>query len=998
MKKGIWPRLLAGITATCSLALTLSAITMAWFTTPGGSTDDEILDGEVGLRGYFYRGDGSEDRPYEIVSPIHFYNLTRLQNLGVFPEKRYFQIGHDFNGTYGCLDNNGNVVQYLDMEDFSNATTILPIGGEGAPFVGDFDGHGIPVKNLKIQGYPEDIGVFGYVSYEGAVKGLVCDNLEIHSLGYTQTPADTSTQLFGQDIDDIFDENADYLATDTTVSFVDYNTQGDIVHLLKNYNGAGGYYVNQCNLTEKLIASDSTIYNGYFDLTFPDVANDPFIYSWRSSSSLIKEAEMEVIGGDIKKVPVIDFTALRDSGTSVEQREFNCGEQMQVDARLSLIASVEIGGFTYSRVIQTYKIEFFSNGSIYNEGKYSYNIYCDYLDQGRLNDKFTDYHHGNNIGFLAGHVDGKITDSFVYRGKLVLNDNGNCHEIKTESETGLIGEIGTNVVNSLDPDYGLTTHGDTGIINFTKIYDKIRTDVVQGETTMAGKHTFADALNGGAVVTKYYISYENYKNSETFNLFKPYLRHYPDENESVITSVANPGGNNSIDSYNDGTLRWHTYQMNNVKNSFNSVDFLWNSVIQDDIAHGEDRGLGVFKIVANYENDQAAGFSYGEHFLDGVGDCRIMNGNPYTKVYFSTCEYDHTKSGQIDWDPLRPSTLPSYSDEKSFEYPFSRDYNYCFELDLAQMDYSGGKNYMFNTDSTFLQNYLKSKLIDKFGGTIEPQNPKFGFMFRNSEYESVTSLSSYMDLHYPLDKANFGTAENPVYYPRRSIVFDIDNENGANVSVIGGGSADLSIFTYDPTTSSGGVSKLYTMRCRNDSTVDSMRYFTYTLSNGETSGQTTTVTGELGDNMTSSGYLFGHIFKLPKGHYVLGSADQNNTANVYFLCVQGQTDANIGDNTQAAIGSAVTDVDFLLEPPTYSAYPNSLARANFNFRSNFNLMLNKEFQVDVIEENSSKYLSLSFERNPDFVTYLLLVAIGNDPKYYVNNVAYTQGTKVLIQP
>ena len=99
MKKGIWPRLLAGITATCSLALTLSAITMAWFTTPGGSTDDEILDGEVGLRGYFYRGDGSEDRPYEIVSPIHFYNLTRLQNLGVFPEKRYFQIGHDFNGT-----------------------------------------------------------------------------------------------------------------------------------------------------------------------------------------------------------------------------------------------------------------------------------------------------------------------------------------------------------------------------------------------------------------------------------------------------------------------------------------------------------------------------------------------------------------------------------------------------------------------------------------------------------------------------------------------------------------------------------------------------------------------------------------------------------------------------------------------------------------------------------------------------------------------------------
>ena len=1001
MKKGLLSRLAIVAVSTLSLAGSIAAFSIAWFTLPGGSTNKETLDGEVGLRNYFYDGNGSESKPFEIVSPIHFYNLTRLQNLGVFSQKKYFQIGHDFNGTYGCLDDNGNVVQYLDMGAFSTNATVLPIGGEGAPFVGTFDGKGIPVKNLKVQGYPEDIGVFGYVSYEGSVTGLVCDTLEIHSMGYTNDPEDYSTQLFGQEIDDIFDAHADYLATKTSVNFIDYNSDGEKRHGLKNYNDIGSYSVSQANNPNKLISNDSTVYNGYFEPIFPtDEPNDPFTYSWRSSSSLIQAKEIQTLDGTTKSMPVIDFKSLADSGSDVEKHEFNCGEQMQVDARLSLIASVEIGGFTYSRVIQTYKVEFLSNGSTYENGQYAFHIYCDYLDRGRLNDKPTNYHHGNNIGFLAGHVDGSITNSYVYKGKLILNDNGNCHEIPTESESGLIGEIGTNVVNSFDPDYGLTKHGDTGIINFTKIYGKIRGDVVQGETTMAGKHTFSDWLNNNNVVDRYYLSYNAYKNSDTatYNLFKPYLRKFTDVNETVITGVTNPGGNNSIDSYSDGNLKWHSHQMNTIKSDFNSVDFIWNSVIQDDLPNDEDRGLGVFKIVSNYMDTSVPGFEYGERFLDGLGDCRIMNGKDYTKVYFSTCEYDHTVTNNItSWNPLRPTTLPSYSDEKSFKYPFSRDYNYCFELDLSQMDFSGGKNYMHNTDSKFLANYLKSKLIDKYGGSIEYGNPRFGFMFRNSEYETVRSLSSYMPLGKPGDKANFGTSQNPEIYPRKSIVFDIENENGANVSVIGGGN-DLSIYSYDPSTLEGGVNKIYTMKCARDNTTDTMRYFKYTLSSGETSGHTTDIIEENGDSMKNSDYLYAHIFKLPKGHYVLGAANDNAIANVYFLCVQGQTDANIGDNTQASIGSAVTDVDFLLEPPTYADYPNSLKFAEFSFKSNYNLMLNKIFEVNVTEQNSKKYLNLLFQRNPDFVTYLLLIHRGEDPKYYINNVAYTNGTYVYIQP
>ena len=153
----------------------ISAVTLGWFTSPISKTEDnQTIDGGIDLRGYFYAGTGEDAvNAYEIVTCDHFYNLVRLQNLGIFSGKRaYFQIGHDFGGLVGlkCIsgyDGNGSPIysDTLDMGAYSLARTISPIGSEGTPFIGEFDGKNIPIQNLKVKGYPEDIGEF-YMQYE----------------------------------------------------------------------------------------------------------------------------------------------------------------------------------------------------------------------------------------------------------------------------------------------------------------------------------------------------------------------------------------------------------------------------------------------------------------------------------------------------------------------------------------------------------------------------------------------------------------------------------------------------------------------------------------------------------------------------------------------------------------------------------------------------------------------------------------------------------------
>lgn len=1281
MKKNKFGRIIGSMLVGVS-TISIALATVAWFASAGGKTTKH-LDGEVGLRGYFYTGDGSSLHPFEIVNPIHFYNLTRLQNLGLFLNDQFhFQVGHNFgtaeSPNYACINSykpNGepNYDQFLDMGDFVKTRDFLPIGGEGAPFIGHFNGNGIPIKNLIVSGYPEDIGVFGYVSYGGIVEGLVCDNLTIRSLGYS-SQNDDSNLLFSQDIDYIFEESAAALAKKTKLHFFkydgsDYTEYGnDGVNGLTKYNGLSGTPLSDINKSTNMKA-DSSYFNGFFVPEFPkneDGVSYPFTYSWRSSSGVLKEVKDFGIdindykdGHNIGKVEnpmVIDINALRES------EEFNAGTgSMQVDARLSLIASIEIDGFVFSRVIQSYTCEFYSNGhsdtgwlkrnNVFTHGtadpannsgsagdyyyrtdnqklfyketpeswseidnnerskskvsssdpsrlddkKYEYyiktttveeagtgisttyydfyireslssswaeqtvayesnaapdntpgstgdyyiqhnediynlfqkkeaawvqidalltgsgspvtnkipggsndyyidtntsplklykknstdffdsTIYCDYtLSSPRTNDYNTNYHHGNNIGFLAGHVDGTIKQSYVYNGKFEFN-NPNYEPIDSESETGLIGEIGTNVVNSLDPDYGLTAHGDTGVMNFSNIYKMIRNKASIGSRVLAGSHTPT-----GSSSTYNWVSYNNLRNSVTFERFKKYLTHSYAADPSMYEYII------SADRTGLSNISGEEYSVSALYEKFDSVDFLWNQIIEDEDGEEGDRGLGVFKVVTSF-NSQARDAvaadpeNYYYHMYDNFGDCVLKNKlEEKTKVYFSTAEYDFKENqrlfgGQSAFNPSQATTFPvegSY-DSKSFKYPFSRDFDYSVEFDLTQLSDASlkGKNYLYNTSSVFLKSYLSTKLVNKFGFPIDTDDPRFGFMFKSSMYEDLTGLSSYMSISHPEGKNNFqqyhyvdtlnsklylfdgddwneetsfayGEAlpETPAtnyfllipstgksrlyknessvwtavsstdvdkgegepteetgtrYYPSNSIVFRIENERGANVSVVGNGS-DITIFKNPNVHGNDALEPLYKMKATGKNDLDRHRYFSYDAISGATSEEIVKYgagEGETADMKDSNGSLYAHIFLLPQGDYVIGAANANEQANIYFLAVQGQTEGTIGANDMAGIGNAVTDVDFLLEEPTYTDFHSSgdsgLKLANLSFKSTFNT---RQGDFTVEPEGEPEYLGMRFtEGSQTCVTYLLIYAYSNEAanrNYYVNGVAF----------
>ena len=1208
MKKLI-SRILTGCVVLCSAAMmSVAALSIAWFNGLANKTDKEAIDGEIGLRGYYYAGNGTKGDPYEIVNATHFYNLSRLQNLGIYKTTKYFQIGHDFGGDIGlaCINSynaNGepNYEKRLDMSKLSSGRLIYPIGNEATPFKGVFLGNGIPVDNLVVTGYPDDIGVFGYVDYSGKVDGLVCEDLTINSLGYTTTREKQDYKLFSADVDEIFRSTSYFAREANLILHTDKTGSWKTFELKRDY---GYEEIDNLNGTNRYYADSKVFKHAYFTVKYPSTVDTerPFNYSLSISSGLLKQ---NVIESDSNAIG-IDLEPLFNSST------FNTGDgrDFQVDARISIVASIEIDGFTFSRVIQSYNVEFHSSGKDYTTltsgvGAFKARVFCDYI-----HNELANYHHGNNIGFLAGHVNGSISNCYIYDSKIEFNRTGYT-PIETESDTGLIGEIGKNIVNSIDPQIGLTRYGDTGSINFTRIYGRIREDAKLNEDTIVGpwklltEEEYANEIqyfgydhpkwrrgevrnnhmipvwpnpepsinnlyfclrynannepadrgriykrfrtnyglnssmewtqsgsqddngqvgyftvgngnpnivnNDNPLVPSYnyngayyyfdrngaelydcfdvnntprlfykydpnydgytgvvpatndpvfcgqgkttsysttpndwinYISYDRFRrdgitelnsyeyssgsslptenledNDIFFNTTNNKLYVY-DEGESewidlqALVGNKNPKETNIIDllfsNYantdyyyvylknsavegvfhhiqtndtfslykqylrrvveNDNTSHYvtgtsvtmdveheHTLTQSEIDNgTFNTVDFLWNQVIEDE--EGIDRGLGVFKIITA-NNDGAktidvnsAGYRSFEY--DNINDCRIINGSKKTKVYFSTAEYDYDKSGvtapnSYSWkttSPLRATSLPSYSLFDSLDYPFSRDFNYCFELDLTQ-ESEENDNFMKRNNSGFLTNYLTSILYDRDGKHLKQTDDGFGFSFiraddDNDRIEYLNSLSSYMPVKCPYNKVKNQYGDK--WYPPGTIAFSIDNEKGANIAVVGNGD-DITIYSNNVAESNpDSIKPKYAMRSKAASGQDAHRYFEYNYTNGTVEAN---IKHNAGD-MKETNELYAHIFHLDQGDYVIGANETNSTSNIYYLCVQGQTDSNIGTTGSVYMDNAIENVDFLTKTPTYVDFKkNTLGRGNVSFSAVFNERFATTFYV-----------------------------------------------------
>ncbi|MBR4335876.1 MAG: hypothetical protein IKP74_05415 [Clostridia bacterium] len=211
-KKNKWLALIALVV----LAAAVFSVTFAWLA--GSNIIKSTVDKASILTSYFHTGDGSEENPFVITRPLHFYNMIYLyQRLeGFADEGYYFQLGYqllydeddaepDENyyfyryGDYGKIvpgqySSVLNMNYYSDEEGMGGA--LLPIGTSDVPFLGTFDGKGLTVANLHVTGSEtigndtlatSDVGIFGYVDEGATVKNTYFDGVTIDLSGLDPT-------------------------------------------------------------------------------------------------------------------------------------------------------------------------------------------------------------------------------------------------------------------------------------------------------------------------------------------------------------------------------------------------------------------------------------------------------------------------------------------------------------------------------------------------------------------------------------------------------------------------------------------------------------------------------------------------------------------------------------------------------------------------------------------------------------------------------------------
>ena len=996
-------KLLIGIVIGNSLPLALAVISFAWFYANTRARDQNV-DGSVGLREYFYRGDGyigdgSEQYPHEIVTPLHYYNLTRLQNLGVFPTKTYFRVGHVFEGHEAdgpkCLDDQGNHVDVLDLTSFCASNPLLPIGNEGTPFYSEFDGNYIPIVGLKVAGNPEDIGMFGYISHTSTIKNIICKDLEVISKGYSKTGE--SNFLYSETIEDIFSQNATNFEL-ASLSFVSTYQEENHTHQLKQvqtFSVDDLYSKSTVDNDPNSRFYGKRIVDGKFIPSFPTISNHNVEYSISSSSGVI------LLDGNTNNL-VINLNNLPS--------DFDAGVPVKMESGISLVASVKYNGIKYSRVIQSYSLEIVQDFVAPNSDDLSLTlkVNCDYTNE---TGSPINAGHGNNIGYIVGHTDGNVINCYVYNGTMTFNSDESLQEVQTQTKYGLIGKVGNNVTVDIDPTFGATTNGEVGVLNFSHIYSLIREPFEPGDQTLAGYlGTYNPATGDTNGTPQSFIVYATDKSDEdtgkylprgtlpnTFNLYKEYLRNdnaYPykhyitSANEQEEVALNNPGTGSAFTVPNNE---------DDIKSEINSVDLAFNKVIADGTEANQNRGLGVFKIVTGY-NDLANNPNLtSQIWRNDIGKCAIAHDKDEQakrEIYFSTAECDWTKGG--GWNnstggitPIKMNTLPTYSNVGSFRYPFSRDFNYIFRLDLREAaNFKIGNNfynYMYDTDSAFLRNYLSSKLIDRAGRPVSWKNKAFGFkvQFSQNSTEPVTKLDSYMNIGQPGSLHSYTLNGETKYFPEKCVVFSIDNPNGANVS-IAGCEGNISIYSFNPDNPSEQIRELYTMRSANDKAENKGRFFPYS-STGETN--TESVVLPTGGDMRDSKFLYGHIFTLPKGHYVIGSSRNcgSTSAKLYYVAVQGQTNGDLGEIEVTTSGEMVKEVDFLLKDPTNSNDPFNLYDSSFFPKFNFEGFFTDDvgkLVVDTCVIDNETYLRARFN---DFVIDLWLRSWRLNPSFVVNS-------------
>lgn len=194
LKKSFIPKIL--ISTTLLLFAGVIVSTVSWFSTIM-EIDPPVNKQTSGiLTSYFDSGSGTQNDPYVITRPKHFYHMSYLQNRNYFGNNEvYFQFGkknidnqentdflfYEYNSDGTIVPN--KYVHTLNMDYYNGQNgnqALMPIGNSQYPFKSHVNGCNNTISNIHIDGNGlSDIGIFGYVSASATINNVYFDNVSI---------------------------------------------------------------------------------------------------------------------------------------------------------------------------------------------------------------------------------------------------------------------------------------------------------------------------------------------------------------------------------------------------------------------------------------------------------------------------------------------------------------------------------------------------------------------------------------------------------------------------------------------------------------------------------------------------------------------------------------------------------------------------------------------------------------------------------------------------
>ncbi len=860
--------------------------------------------GEVSLRSYYESGSGTEEDPFIITRPRHLYNLSRLQGLGVYGEKTYFQLGKvdlggvDSNGVPMCYADDSSTIKkpYLDMSGSDRDTNpINAIGSEALPFYGEFDGQNVEIKDLNVYCNPQDAGLFGYTAHGSMVKNLFLSNVTINALGYTDEYADLYSP------ESTIGNNAWFVYTP--------NDGGESINITSDYANTVFTYFNANNTTDFEYTEQGSSPIPTVSIHAP---SNSYTFSTLLSGDLVTLNENGEIIPDLTRV----FEFFKE-----KKNEDDAKFPIQASSAASLIvSSVDRYGQKHSKVLLNLEYDF----TLDTESS-------TFISMGvRISGD-----HGNNIGLVAGHCDGSISNCYVYNGSFQMNNGGAGYNyLANGSDLGLIGKVGGTVQNILasESDVGAKEGKSIGVLDFTTIYRDIISD-----TSFDGSHTQSGLTAG--------VTYNPIPTTK----YLQYLRYYEGNYITIAEDAVSFRGRQIITNTDLGvfTVATDARTTGMHGDAGQSID---RSVVvtDDDLTIDDASGEGNYYIYystgeynKDYHTAHGTGLTYGSYVDNFQSDSStsILPGRHFPRKDQVTRESFETREARQNYF-VRFKLDPGYRRGKGF---------YFSDVDT---DTDGG---------AFMANYFNYKLVDQNSYHIPVGNNKCGVMLKNNLRQEVSSFAASFacpDLTpfqgvartvYALEDAE----HNP--YVSNMVNFEIKNEM-ANVTVIAAPSDNskpsaLGVYKLDNSDFEGSIDYQMdnynlTFKQSYDSpdyaffmpTTDKLTYFDYRVNSltqkGEIGTYDSNGTFAVATNATDAtvpsdydttefGYesgktrLFAHTFCLPKGRYCIGSAarDSQCVPKIYYMCAQGQDDGqfDFDDNVFASV-DRVENVDFINVP------------------------------------------------------------------------------------